>query len=200
MPEAVVEKLHQEYQTMFPHWNWGTPITGGPEDYLEAAFEKAHPTANPDPTILSAKPLPGSMEAMFAMAFRCGYLGSIDPKRVIETRLYGWGLEIGYWGDQILELEDTFSERLQERVDATLTEVNNRSSERYKNMKPEEVRADRDQIVVGVKEQFLNSHKTHTNYCCEQIDSAEARLFRIVTTYCSPDDPWQTYFSERPTP
>lgn len=177
MPENSVESMRQEYQKRFPNFNWTSPR---PANELPGHINNAMFRAN------LAMPMPGSMESMFALAFRCSNYETIGLDQVLETRLLAWGSKVALNGERIMELEETFDQRQQDAIKSVLS-LKRSGSDRYKNMTEAEV-------IKEATGGFLKTHIEFLNHYCKEIDSGERNLAGIVFTYLPPEDPWHGYF------
>lgn len=172
-----MESMRQEYQDRFPKFNWTNPRPANElPQHLNNAISRA------DLTI----PMPGSMESMFALAFRCTNYETIDLNQVLRTRLLAWGSMVALNGERIMELEETFDQRQQDAIRVALN-LKRGGIDRYKNMTEAEVT---QEISSG----FIKTHIEFLNHYCKEIDSGERNLAGIVFTYLPPEDPWHGYF------
>lgn len=177
---SPVQLLREEYQEMFPSWDWQHPKTGYPDDYITMGLNYANQGSS------------GNADVQFALAMRCRDANAIQIDTIVETRLLGYGLESATAGEKIMELEDNFDASRNKAINNTLSLARRqKSSDQWKNKSE-------DQIIAEASANFLQLQKDTLNHYCGIVDREEARMRHVIITYYPSDNLWHQFIAEAP--
>ncbi|MEK7616446.1 MAG: hypothetical protein AAB414_00120 [Patescibacteria group bacterium] len=161
----AIEILQKEMRQQFPYWAWyGEPRSEDASTYLERAWEYAEDGNT------------GNMDAMVAMALRTSNAPYLNAEEIKTMRVHGYGIFIHNTLGMLFELEDTYDERCNDKVNIVVMLLIDPKSGGT-TVTPEE----RAETMVNTSKQFSLDHLTLLNHLYPQVETAEHKLDELLS-------------------